>query len=103
MRRILQGAALASVLVLAGMAGPGATTAKAQGFGAYPGYYGRYGAGRIGGGYLNGYGVGIATYPVPVIVNRPFGGYGGYGGYGRGYAGYAYPRHYRHHHHRFRY
>jgi hypothetical protein len=104
MRRALRGAALAGVLAFAGIVGLGATSANAQGI---PGCYGKNGAGPVGTGFVTGYGVGIATYPVPVVVNPPYVGYRGYPGYGfaygRGYAGYPYPRHHRHPHHRYRY
>jgi len=96
--------ALASVLAIGGMVGFGASTANAQFFGGYPGAYGGYGPTGFVGGYVTGYGVPVAPYPVTVVVPGGY-GYRGYGGaygpvYRRGYAGYGYPYHYRHHHHR---
>jgi hypothetical protein len=110
MRRILRGAALASMLAIGGLVGPGTTSAQAQGFGlmggfgGYPrgSYYGGgYGAGGCGNGFYGaGYGGGYGAYPAPLVGIGGFGAYGGYGGggyYGGGYGGYSH--HYHRHHH----
>ena len=92
MRTKLWNAALASMLAIGASAGLGGSTARAQGYGGYPGVYGGYVAQPLYGGYV-----------APPLYGG--GGYlGGYNsGYNGGYYGVAnrnYHNSYRHHHHR---